>query len=542
MKSPQPLESGLAKFLGLTPTTFGCGRLGAKLLSKALAGGAALGFVVSLAWPADAASRKSSRHASETKVSKNRDDSKGPFDDLPKGPLQMVVSIGQQHVTLYSNGMRIAQVPVSTGTPGHPTPMVVFSIIEKDRWHHSNLYGNAPMYYMQRLTWSGVAMHEGVLPGVPASHGCIRMPSQFASRLWAVTRLGVRVIVTRTDTAPHEFDHPKLFNPRQKPADTPAAAAQTIDGLRPTLAANPAATTGPNGDPIIRVAWAVKVTTDARSADIPDRSTTTPAGKVMTKDQPAAAPEPPVTASADVTPAETALAPEPVPAPMGETAEAPVVAADAPQLAPAPPAHEPAPVTAEAPQANEPAKLVEAKPAAADLDKPAIDFSDPRKPLLPKPRTAEPIKRTGQVAVFVSRKEKKVFVRQAFVPVFDMPVEIANPDQPLGTHVFTAMEVQDHGARMRWNAISMPGDPPRYVERSYSRETRNRSGRKSELEPVLEARPASTAAQALDRIQFPQEAIDRISEILIPGSSLLISDQGLGPETGRQTEFIVLAR
>src|SRR6266436_2527280 len=242
MKSPQPLESGLAKFLGLTPTMSGCGRLGAKLLSKALAGGAALGFVVSLAWPADAASRKSSRHASETKVSKNRDDSKGPFGDMPKGPLQMVVSIGQQHVTLYSNGVRIAQVPVSTGTPGHPTPMGVFSIIEKDRWHHSNLYGNAPMYYMQRLTWSGVAMHEGVLPGVPASHGCIRMPTSFAQKLWVTTKLGVRVVVARTDVAPYEFSHAKLFNPTVKPAEQKVSGNRAIEELRPTLAADDSTT------------------------------------------------------------------------------------------------------------------------------------------------------------------------------------------------------------------------------------------------------------------------------------------------------------
>jgi hypothetical protein len=97
------------------------------------------------------------------------------FGELPKGPLQIVVSIDTQTVTLFSNGVRVAQGPVSTGVPGRPTPMGVFSIIEKDRYHHSNLYSNAPMPYMQRITWSGVALHEGVLPGYPASHGCIRI-------------------------------------------------------------------------------------------------------------------------------------------------------------------------------------------------------------------------------------------------------------------------------------------------------------------------------------------------------------------------------
>ena len=106
------------------------------------------------------------------------------FGEMPKGPLQIVVSIGTQKVTLYSNGVRVAQGPVSTGMPGHPTPMGVFSIIEKDRYHHSNIYSNAPMPFMQRITWSGVALHEGVLPGYPASHGCIRMSHDFAQKLW----------------------------------------------------------------------------------------------------------------------------------------------------------------------------------------------------------------------------------------------------------------------------------------------------------------------------------------------------------------------
>ena len=83
----------------------------------------------------------------------------------PTGPLQIVVSIANQHVTLYHDGASVAQAPVSTGVPGHPTPMGVFSIIEKDRYHHSNIYSNAPMPFMDRITWSGVALHEGVAAG-----------------------------------------------------------------------------------------------------------------------------------------------------------------------------------------------------------------------------------------------------------------------------------------------------------------------------------------------------------------------------------------
>ena len=122
-----------------------------------------------------------------------------------------------------------------------------------------------------------------------------------------------------------------------------------------------------------------------------------------------------------------------------------------------------------------------------------------------------------------------------------MPVEIAEPERPLGTHVFTALELQDKGTRMRWNVMSMAGEPPHAADRNG--DTRRKSGRNREpaLAPVVEARPPSPA-QALGRIQMPPEAVDRIGELLIPGSSLVISDEGLGRETGRYTEFVVLTR
>ena len=114
-----------------------------------------------------------------------------PFgENMPKGPLQLMVSINEQRAVLYSNGVRVAETKVSTGTASHPTPTGVFSIIQKNRWHRSNLYGNAPMFYMHRLTWSGIALHEGHLPGFAASHGCIRMPTEFVSRLWNVSKHG----------------------------------------------------------------------------------------------------------------------------------------------------------------------------------------------------------------------------------------------------------------------------------------------------------------------------------------------------------------
>ena len=138
--------------------------------------------------------------------------------------------------------------------------------------------------------------------------------------------------------------------------------------------------------------------------------------------------------------------------------------------------------------------------------------------------------------MFVSRKEQRIYVRQGFVPLFDMPLAIEQPDQPLGTHVFTAMEVTENGGSMRWNVITMPTQASAAREQ---RDTRKRS--KASVTSAPQLKPPATPAEALDRIQMPQEAVERIGELLIPGSSLVISDKGLGAETGRYTEFIVLA-
>src|SRR5262249_14244187 len=181
---------------------------------------------------------------------------------------------------------------------------------------------------------------------------------------------------------------------------------------------------------------------------------------------------------------------------------------------------------------------IKAAPVSSDAVKPSPSVVDPPKPLVPGSKaTDQPVERTGQVAVFVSRKEKKVFVRQGFVPLFELPVAIDDPDQPLGTHVFAAMEVTGDGTGMRWSLITVPTDPSISVEH---RDSRRRS--KEPPKPIIHGKPPSTAAQALDRIQLPQEVVDRIGELLVPGSSLVISDEGLGRETGRGSEFIELRR
>ncbi|WP_447932522.1 L,D-transpeptidase [Sphingopyxis fribergensis] len=120
----------------------------------------------------------------------------------PRGPLLFIVSLATQRATLYRNGIPIAITTVSTGKAGHRTPVGVFTILQREVKHFSSIYDNAPMPYMQRLTWGGVALHGGTLPGYPASHGCIRLPHAFARLLYGATRLGMTVIVTNAAEVP----------------------------------------------------------------------------------------------------------------------------------------------------------------------------------------------------------------------------------------------------------------------------------------------------------------------------------------------------
>jgi len=442
-----------------------------------------------------------------------------PFgENMPKGPLQLMVSIADQRAVLYSNGVRVAETKVSSGTAGHPTPMGVFSIIQKNRWHRSNIYSNAPMYYMHRLTWSGIALHEGHLPGYAASHGCIRMPTEFVSRLWNVSKLGMRVVVARVEVKPEEFSHTKLFNPAQKPINT-SRTSDVPEGLRPSL--------DTTGQGLVRVAQAepaageAAVATDAPSAAAAEPAVTAAPAPADTAAAAAVIETPAPATDVAETPAAPAAVNEPV-----TTSTVTVPAAEAAPAAPAAPAPPPAAATSEP-------------------ERPAVDpneLSVPR-PAPPRARTAEPVKLNGQVAVFISGKEKRIFVRHAFVPVFDMPIEIANSGKPLGTHTFTALELQDGGTRMRWNVVSMPlTAAPAASKKGAPKQQPQPQRAAKNLRGAVVTSESSNATSALDRVTIPQEAIDRISELLTPGSSLIISDEGLGRETGRYTEFIVEMR
>ncbi len=150
-------------------------------------------------------------------------------DRSPSGPVVMVVSLPEQRMHVYRNGVRIAVSTVSTGIKGRDTPPGSYEILQKQLMHHSNLYDDAPMPFMQRITWDGLALHAGRLPGHPASHGCVRLPRAFAEKLYGITKLGARVIISE-DSGLGDLDN--LVHPG------PDAPIDAVSGL-PVLDAAP---------------------------------------------------------------------------------------------------------------------------------------------------------------------------------------------------------------------------------------------------------------------------------------------------------------
>ena len=343
---------------------------------------------------------------------KHEPDSKAESQEVSKGALQIIISIADQQVSVYDDGTLIARSSVSTGVKGHPTPLGVFSVIGKERWHRSNIYSAAPMPYMQRITWSGIALHAGVVPGHPASHGCIRLTNDFAIRLWHLTKRGTRVIIAHSDVRPVEIANSHLFVAKAKAAPgSPEAQSASVVGTTVAAVHAPLATNGVE-------------TQGATNLQIPDSSS----GK------------------------------------------------GAPQ-------------------------------------------------------------KVTPISVFVSRKLSRLFVRRDSTPLFDIPIKIENPNEPLGTHVFTAMGFENEGVSVRWTVVSIP--------EKFSRMSAGGSEEhKAQVERIVETAPpmpsSDNANTALDRIEIPQDVVERVSELLAPGSSLTISDYGISSETRRDTDFIVI--
>ena len=385
-------------------------------------------------------------------------------------PIMAIVSLHDQQISVYDDKGMIMRAPVSSGQKGRETPAGIFSVLSKNAEHYSNLYDDAFMPHMQRLTWSGIALHGGPLPGYPASHGCIRLPYSFAERLFGTTKVGMRVIVAPSGVGPVAIEHPALFQPKSDNAATMAAAAAakaeeaTAKADQARLAALTANRESTLAVATVRKTEALKTRAEAELAAA-ERTIASASSSPEAKERAENAKQK-VTAritelEAQLAAAKTDLQPK---ADAVTTTREEAVTADRERV------------------------------AAADAARKAK-------------RELEP------VSVFISRKNQRLYVRQGFQPILEIPVTFKDADRPIGTYVFTAMDRS--GPQVRWSMVALVSEKdagPSEVDRAKS---------------------------ALERITIPQESIDLIAAKVSPRSALIISDEPLSQETGSSTEFIV---
>jgi peptidoglycan hydrolase-like protein with peptidoglycan-binding domain len=374
-------------------------------------------------------------------------------------PLQIVVSIREQKMRVYRGIEPIAEVPVSSGKPGHSTPTGVFSILHKRKFHRSNLYSNAPMPWMQRLTWTGIALHEGKLPGYPASHGCVRLPKGFAEELYGMTSPGSHVVITGDMIEPRFVEHKALPQPEPAPAASPVSyvpvpdygAATRLADSRPALMVNDAAA---SSEAEVQQPIRILIT----RADRGD-----------------------IVASAQGMLSRLGYYDGPIDGLIGPKTSA----------------------------------AIKAFQELHGLPQTGTITSATRTALFKTMGIREPA--TG-----------KLYVRSGFEPVFEAAIEIANVDLPLGTHLLTATAFDKQAGKTRWQAFTLENRLSEYTRAIHGIDKN--------------ANDSNSAESALSRIRIPQEVSARLSAMLTPGSSIAISDTGLGPYTGWKTDFVVTTK
>ena len=391
-------------------------------------------------------------------------------------PIMAIVSIKSQQVTFYDADGWILRAPVSTGIKGRETPAGVFAVVEKDKDHHSSMYDDAWMPNMQRITWNGVALHGGPLPGYAASHGCVRMPYGFAENLFDKTRIGMRVIISPIDAAPVALSHPALFMPNAEVVAAAPARAETLAR---------------------EAAEAAKAAEEAKKAAATAARETAALAASLRKLEGLKS-----RADAELRSAERALtAAKTDPARAGAENRSQKAAAKAAELG----------TQLDTARADAKSKI-DAAAAAKDAAKAAeTRKAATAKAALEAKLALEP------VSVYISRATQKLYVRrnthkelpdggEMFDATIEVPITIRNPDKPIGTHVFTAMARDNAG--LRWAAVTIDeGDDAR---------------------------------DALDRITIPPDVLDRIAPTALPRSSIIISDEPLSRETNYRTEFVAV--
>ena len=411
----------------------------------------------------------------------------------PGEPIMAIVSLQRQQITIYDTKGWILRAPVSTGQKGRETPAGIFSVLGKEAEHYSNLYDDAFMPHMQRLTWSGIALHGGVLPGHPASHGCIRLPYDFAERLFDVTKVGMRVIIAPGDAAPLTIANPVLFEPTSganAEAAAKAAAAEADEATRKADQARLTAATATREAARASVTMRVQEN-QKRRAEAKLAATEREVASASSDDDREAAKDAQTKVAAALAEIEAQFATS------KEQAQAKLDA-----VAPA----RQAVVAAEA----------DARAAAEKARKLAHDL--------------EP------VSVFISRKTQHLYLRQSFEPVLDVAITIRDPDRPIGTHIFTAKDRTGDNGGIECTVVSLQHGQAEHNVAEHTAPSGSPGGQGVQLASTDQNSPEA----ALDRIVIPPETAERIAAMISARSSVIISDEGLSSETGRHTDFVVL--
>lgn len=488
-------------------------------------------------------------------------------------PLKLIISIRRQRMTVWDGLNKIAETPVSSGRNGYETPTGVFSILQKNRTHFSNLYDDAPMPFMQRLTWSGVALHAGALPGYPASHGCIRLPFTFARQLFDMTRVGARVIVASEELQPQAVSNPKLPVPLP-PADQVANAAavqvrhggeSSVDMLLGVRKAD-AGTAGRPAYTPRRTRASVTAQRAAEQTQLSDAITAAQSGRDAAESSAKVAAAAVSDAQSAVSNARAEL--QSLNA-AREAARRGQAAASA-QLATFVSRNRNDLDDAALAELGQQEDALEQRIEAAEFEIHDIDIeiaeqtghADARAQVLSVVMTKQRLaldalakasatlseaqaaklaadraqkRQSLPISIFVSRKSGKVLVRQGFEPLFEAPVQIEHPEAPLGTHVFTALDFGAGERELNWSVVSMTTAVPS--------EPRPKRGRDAQT-PAGAARPdiPQTAAASLARVNMSDDVLERIAEFVKPGSTFMISDVDASNETGKGTDFVLLTR
>lgn len=444
-------------------------------------------------------------------------------DQADNAPLQIIVSRKDQSLRVYRGAQMIAASNVSTGKRGHSTPTGIFSILEKRRQHFSNIYDSAPMPYMQRLTWSGIALHESnSVPSYPASHGCVRMPGQFARDLFAMTERGAHVVIAEREATPMPISHPFLFQPDR--GDLVAALGSQSVGSLGSLGAM---ALGPRLEP------------DAEE----------PLGKIsLLTEHPRSDGSAHRLAKRLNMLEEVAKSDKPVRIFITRQGDGNLVR-DVQMLLNVL-GFEAGKVDGLAGRDTYAAlrRFLEAEDArgAAGADKSA---SSATRAVIDKAMLQRLYTAAGKGTVPAGH----LFVRHNFKPLFDMPIQIRDPQTPLGVHLLTAVASARDPEHLNWLSVTLqdsfspkPVDDANLITASVGAAPVVSDGDETGMAHRLEGKDPDGLVQTehvLDRIILPQAVRSQINHLVGAGASITISDRGLSRETTPQgTDFIVLTR